>query len=459
MAHALAAARRRAIGIIRVSHVGKRKGAGERFVSPREQLDRIRTWCASQGIDLVASFEELDISGGLPLDRRPGLLPAIEQIERGQADLVVVAYFDRLVRSLRVQSEVLERVEGAGGIVVTLDVGEVSTATAASWLNATMHGMMAEYQRRQTREKTAEAKFDAVARGVPPFPRIPFGYRRGSDGRLVIEPAEAAGVRQAFERRAAGASVGSVLRFLREHGFQGSLHAVQTLLATRVVLGEIHFGKLVNTTAHEPIIEHPLWQRVQKVSVPRGRRSVSKLLLARLGVLRCGSCGCRLTVAYFKKNAGQDTHWVYRCSSPAMHRPCVHPVTIKADLIEPLVVDETKRLLSGASGSASVSTDVTEAEADNDRAHAMLNAATEAFDGLNAASTREKLQALQQTLDETSERLERLRAAAAPSKTITVSGDWAMLTHDEQRALIRAVLREVRVLPGRGAERVQLFPQ
>ena len=38
------------------------------------------------------------MSGKLPLARRPGLLKAIEMVEAGEADHIVVAYFDRLVR-------------------------------------------------------------------------------------------------------------------------------------------------------------------------------------------------------------------------------------------------------------------------------------------------------------------------------------------------------------------------
>ena len=36
-----------------------------------------------------------------------GLLRAIEMVEAGEADHIVVAYFDRLVRSLKVQLEVM----------------------------------------------------------------------------------------------------------------------------------------------------------------------------------------------------------------------------------------------------------------------------------------------------------------------------------------------------------------
>ena len=45
---------------------------------------------------LVASpIPEIDVSGRLPLSKRPGLLEAVEMVEAGQADHIVVAYFDR----------------------------------------------------------------------------------------------------------------------------------------------------------------------------------------------------------------------------------------------------------------------------------------------------------------------------------------------------------------------------
>jgi len=52
-------------------------------------------------------------------------------LEAGEAGVVVVAYFDRLVRSLAVQREVVGRVEQAGGAIVAVDVGEVRADTAS----------------------------------------------------------------------------------------------------------------------------------------------------------------------------------------------------------------------------------------------------------------------------------------------------------------------------------------
>src|SRR6185437_3839300 len=88
--------RRRAIGIVRVSRTNGREG--ERFVSPDEQRGRIEAACERDGLTLVDTVDELDVSGGKSLDDRPGLSAAVVAIADGRADVLVAAYFDRLFR-------------------------------------------------------------------------------------------------------------------------------------------------------------------------------------------------------------------------------------------------------------------------------------------------------------------------------------------------------------------------
>jgi DNA invertase Pin-like site-specific DNA recombinase len=89
----------RDVVVVRVSEKGAR--GDEHFHSPEVQVEAARRWARDRGERLVgAPFPEIDVSGRLPLSRRPGLLAAIEMIEAGRADQLVVAYFDRLVRSL-----------------------------------------------------------------------------------------------------------------------------------------------------------------------------------------------------------------------------------------------------------------------------------------------------------------------------------------------------------------------
>jgi site-specific DNA recombinase len=440
------ASSRRAVGVVRVSRVGGREG--EAFVSPSEQAQRIADACRRDRLKLVETFEELDVSGGAAIEQRPGLSQALRLVEAGDAEVLVVAFFDRLVRSLAVQREIVERVEQAGGSILAVDVGEVRADTASRWLSSSMLGMVAEYHRRVTGERTQDAKRRAVARGVPPFPNIPPGYRRKSDGRLEPHPQHAKAVAKAFRLRADGATVMDVRDYLRKRGIERSFHGTSALLASRVVLGELRFGDLVNTDSHRGIVEPAVWQAVQRMRSPRGRRAKSERLLARLGILRCGSCGARMVVG----TANHGAYPLYRCPPIG---DCTRRVTISAEIAEQVVVDEVKELLEGIAGSATIAQDAQDAERELERCERELEAAVRAFSGLDDVdAARERLQQLREDRDQARDRVDELRAAAAPAVTVSVGDDWDLLTLDEQRALIAAVIDEAVVAPGRSSDRI-----
>lgn len=66
---------RRAIGIVRVSQPGKRKG--ESFVSPKEQRTAIEAFCIEHGWQLLTVHDEMHVSGNALLEDRPGLSQAV----------------------------------------------------------------------------------------------------------------------------------------------------------------------------------------------------------------------------------------------------------------------------------------------------------------------------------------------------------------------------------------------
>jgi site-specific DNA recombinase len=402
--------------------------------------------CERQGFTLVETIEEMDVSGGTPLDKRTGLRRAIEAIESGEADVIVAAYFDRLVRSMRVQDELVSRVERAGGQVLAVDIGQVTNGSAGQWLSGTMLGAVSEYQRRTTAERSREAQARAVARGVPPYSKIPPGYLRGDDGRLVPDPELAPVVARAFELRAEGKSVRAIRAFLAENGIERSHHSVVVLLASRTVLGELHFGDLVNLEAHAPIVDRALWQRVQRVKGRGGRQAKSDRLLARLDVLHCASCGARMVVG-----RSQGKWWSYRCPATGS---CEHKVSIGAELVEGVVVDAVKKALADIKGRASAENNVLQAVNERDRAQADLDAGIRAFSGLeDEPAARERLAELRQVRDNAQKRVDQLGGQRA---TVVISGaaDWDRLTPDERRALIRTTIERVIVAPGRGADRI-----
>jgi DNA invertase Pin-like site-specific DNA recombinase len=432
---------------VRVSQVGGREG--ERFASPAEQRERIEAACEREGFQLVSVAEELDVSGGTPLAKRDGLRAAVEAIEAGDAQVLVAAYFDRLVRSLAVQGEVVSRVEAAGGSVLAVDVGAISAATAGQWLSGTVLGAMSEYVRRTARERSAGAQARAVARGVAPWDHVTLGYIR-VDGVFRVDPDAAPAVAEAFDLRVGGATIREVREFLAVRGFALTYRRVQTLLSSRVVLGEIHFGELVNLEAHEPIVDRDVWLAAQRVRVSRGPQPQSDRPLARLGVLRCGTCGSRMVVG----TAHYGRYPLYRCSPTS---DCPQRVTVSAVKVEAVVVEAVRAVLANVEGAASAEGRQRKAAGAVERAQADLDAAVRAFAGLeDEAAARERLGELRAVRDRAREHLDRLGGFRS-AVTIRIA-DWDLLTLDERRRLIRATVERVTVAPGRGDRiRVHLF--
>ena len=355
----------RDVVVVRVSEHGDRED--ENFHSPKAQLAKAKLWSEAQGNRVADAFEEIDVSGKLPLARRPGLLRAIEMVEAGQADHIVVAYFDRLVRSLKVQLEVIERVENAGGEIFALDHGKLTNGTAATRLSTNMMGAVFQYFAEVTGEKVTAAQARAVARGVLPNSRIVPGYMRGQDGVLLVVPKLAPVVREVFQRRGRGATIVELQAFLLERGIERSVAGVASMLRSRMYLGEIHFGELHNASAHEPIItDRGLFERVQRRTVSRGRQAKSERLLARLGVLRCGTCASRMVINSSSGN--------YRCGDTSAN-PCRRRAAVKADRVEEMVLDAVRAYwaTADAHGRASRKQQIRVADEAIERANADLD--------------------------------------------------------------------------------------
>src|SRR5215471_2341850 len=184
-----------------VSLVARQSRTNDGTMSIPDQLDAMREYCAKHGWIAGPEYVEQDTSGRKPLDKRKGLRQAVADVEDGRTSMILTAYFDRFVRSVRTRGEVLERVEAKGGTVMTMDFGKTSNATPVSKFTGTVLAAAAELIAEQAAEKTAVSKQRNIDRGVPPFPRITPAYVRREDGTLEPHPHNAEIVREAIRMR------------------------------------------------------------------------------------------------------------------------------------------------------------------------------------------------------------------------------------------------------------------
>lgn len=112
---------------------------------------------------LVAELADEGRSGGNL--NRPALLDALDRLDRGEADVLVVAKLDRLSRSVLDFAAITERAKRRGWSVVALDV-DVDTTTPTGELVANITSSVAQWERRIIGQRTSEALQAMKARGV-----------------------------------------------------------------------------------------------------------------------------------------------------------------------------------------------------------------------------------------------------------------------------------------------------
>jgi DNA invertase Pin-like site-specific DNA recombinase len=445
----------KALGLIRVSRMSRKKDSAH---SPEVQRRLIEPFAGRQAWDLAELLNENemrggDVSGGQDPRQRPGFGPAISRVESGEVKIIVAADLSRLFRDLDEQRRTIDAIEAVGGEFWTVADGRVTHETAQQELTANLNGSINHYQKRYAKEKSWLAVEVAIEQGKVPWSQTAPGYVRDDDSRLTPDREVVPAIVGAFELRDSGATVQAVQRYLAEHGIVRSFHGTGYLLRDRIYLGEIHFGTHTpNLQAHDAIIDRDLFDRVQARIVPRGRRSQSERLLARLGVLLCASCHARMVVGTQKQNG--RSYPFYRCPGTS---ECDHHPTISAVMAEDLVVEAVKRELADVEGRASVDTARRDAEALLADAQAALDGALSALmaSGLESEPVAvQRLSELRAKRDEAQDSLQRF----GPSEPVTVTaGDWDNLTLAERRALIPTAIRRATVAPGgRGADRIRI---
>jgi site-specific DNA recombinase len=434
---------KRVFGVVRVSEQGDREE--ERFHSPENQLTAIRKACdADDSLRFVDYEPEINISGGLPLKGRRALHKAVLAVEAGEADVIMSPALDRLVRNRRVQDEVRDRVQAAGGRLIALDVGEVTNGSPEQDFGIGVIGDANELMRKQISAKTKRGHERAIKLGRNIGPTPP-GYKIGEDRRLALDPPRDAAVLEAFEMRARGETFQAIRDYLAKHGIERTPPAVRKMLANRVYLGEVSHGKLQNLKAHKPIVDRELFARVQRRTLPGGRQARSDHLLARQGILRCGTCGSKMSLGHTMKG------WAfYRCGGYG----CKNKMSIGAAIAEEYVTDVVTQARSDLTAQASADDLYQQTVAQRDQWQARIDRLLRLYEvAPDEAVLIEQLTETRAERDRVQSELDLLEPARA-AVTLRLGTDWDKLTLDEKRDLIRVTVARVTVGPGRGVERL-----
>jgi DNA invertase Pin-like site-specific DNA recombinase len=167
---------RAAIGYVRVS-------TDEQALGHRAQAAALDAWAEREGVQLVAVFVDLGVSGSTDPHERAGLTAALAAARDLRAGVLVAHKRDRLGRGEGIAPMVERMARQHGAIVRTTD--GASDATGIAGVMQRMAGdLVGAVERELIRERTRNALQIKRSRGevvgVPPF-----GYRDDGEGHLV----------------------------------------------------------------------------------------------------------------------------------------------------------------------------------------------------------------------------------------------------------------------------------
>jgi site-specific DNA recombinase len=327
---------------VRVSKVGGREGEG--FISPTEQENAIREWCSRAGVEVLVQPHELDVSGGT-MDR-PVFNRIMDRVRRGESGGIVVYKTDRFARTLLGAVTTLAELGEHRAAFASATEPELDYSTPSGRAFLHMLFVFSEFTRSSLKESWAAAQRSAIDRGIQITPTVPFGFDRGSDGRLVPN-GDAHAVAELFKRRGAGDSWGALAEWLNDAApkADGTVwvgQTVQRLCSKRVYRGEASRyvsqdvdgrGPVVNGDAHPALVTEADWQAAQmnpRLAKPRDGKSLPLLS----GLVRCG--GCRYSMSLGR---GPNGERLYRCRAKHASGKCPSPASILAGIVEPHVED------------------------------------------------------------------------------------------------------------------------
>ncbi len=340
------------------------EGLDSDFNTLDAQRESAEHYIQSQGAQgwtiLPDRYDDGGFTGG-NLDR-PALQRLMDDIDRGQVDLVVVYKVDRLSRSLLDFARLMERFEARSvGFVSITQHFDTSSSMGRLVLNVLLS--FAQFERELISERTRDKIQAARRRGKWTGGQVSLGYRIDPGHGLVVIPEEAEIVCTIFDLYLQTHSIGFVASRLNELGLTTKRrvskkgrtaggrtwdkNTVHRILRNPLYLGkvrssdgELHLGE------HKPLVTLKAFEMVAESMDKRttGRvRKNRKPEYFLTGLLRCGPCDAAMTSALGTGRGGQRYRY-YRCVHQQAKGGHCPTGLLVADEVEAAVAAQVKEI-------------------------------------------------------------------------------------------------------------------
>lgn len=262
------------------------------------------------------------------LEKREAFTRLLADAAAGKFDVVVVVDLDRLTRSedLTERGQVLGAFQRAGVKLAIAATGQVlDLATSGGDLFASLQAFFAAEENRKRRERSIRGRAESIRRGRNPAGPTPYGLTFDTATGWAIVEAQAAIVRECYQRVLAGESGPTIGGDLEARGIPSKRGGRWAAGVWRIVTSPTYRGEFQASgpdgpaIAVPPIVDDVLWYAAQDAMKRAGRRGLDRTkhayLVAKLA--RCGCCGDPIWTAPASpfKAGGKLRRAYYTCPS------------------------------------------------------------------------------------------------------------------------------------------------
>jgi len=342
------------------------KGLEKEFNTLEAQRESASAYITSQKslgwIELPDQYDDGGFSGGSL--ERPAMKRLLEDMKDGKVDIVVVYKADRLSRTLRDWTALMDLFEQWGTSFSSV-TETVTTTSASGRFNFNMTLSFAQLEREMAGERVRDKVAMSRAKGMWMGGMVPLGYDL-VDKRLVVNPMEASQIVDIFNQYAMCPSMTSLIAHLDRQGSitkswvtktgekRGGLPFKKATL-TRILSNPVYVGVAVHKELrhpgqHEPIIKQELFDEVQvRVSAKSAAQKAASVVRSESvsGLLRgllYGAEGYAFVPTYTGKGPKQYRYYLNSLSVKRSGADCLVR-RLPAALADQLVVDEVRALL------------------------------------------------------------------------------------------------------------------
>lgn len=306
--------RKRVFIYIRVS---TREQADEGY-SIGEQKERLIKYCEAMEWDVIKVYIDPGYTGSNM--KRPALQEMIKQIERGNADAVLVDKLDRLSRSQFDTLYLIRKVFTKNNCAFVSRAESFDTSSSFGRAMVGILAVFAELERERIRERMADGLEGRAKEGkFRGGGNIPIGYDYDSEtGKLIENTYESMQVKEAFDLFIKRTPIQAIVRTLNDKGYRTRYGewkdgSTRYMMTNRTYLGEVrHKGKWYDGL-HDGIIDKDVFDKAQEVMKERDKENEKyrpgKRYSAPLGgLIWCSHC----TAKYHWRNNGRNKDGSYR---------------------------------------------------------------------------------------------------------------------------------------------------